>query len=226
METNLKLPDIKAVFPYFSALNKQQYAEALRSVKHIELRRGSVYFEDDPLTVSSKYIISGELRCYAVTPEGKEITLYRLRKGDRSSYLEAELSGDPDFSITLQAEKACSLLVIDSAASKRLCSICPEAKRFETGLFIKRCAGIINSLESMLSFDPRKRLAKFLLAEKACSGSNKVMFSHDQIGRYVGSPREVVTRSIRVLESRGILRHERCLIEILNQSALEEISEF
>ncbi len=51
------------------------------------------------------------------------------------------------------------------------------------------------------------------------------MFSatHEQIARYIGSSREVVTRTLNQFASRGIVSLGRGTVTVLDQDALEDI---
>ena len=52
-----------------------------------------------------------------------------------------------------------------------------------------------------MSFD--KRLALFLLEESANEQSDTIHMTHEQIARFVGSAREVVTRMLKYFSSEG-----------------------
>jgi CRP/FNR family transcriptional regulator len=72
-----------------------------------------------------------------------------------------------------------------------------------------------------MSFD--KRLAIFLYDEMIKSKSNKVKLTHEQIAKYIGSAREVVSRMLKSFESQGILKLSRGIIEIVDKDKLRKL---
>lgn len=223
MERRMSRHDIERIFPYVSALTIQDQTDFLYHLKRTRLPRGSVFFAGDSLTASSIYVISGELRYYTISQDGKEITLFRLHSGDYSSFLEAKLLSDQTFSLVLQVERNSEIYSVDHSALRRICQNCSEAKKFEEDAFIERSASIICSLEYMLSLGSHKRLAKFLIEEVERSGRAEITYTQDQIGRYVGSPREIITRTVNDFARRGIVRLSRGLICVLNMDGLRDI---
>ena len=69
-----------------------------------------------------------------------------------------------------------------------------------------------------------RRLAAFLLDEMDKSGSQQLKMTHDQIARYMGTAREVVSRMLRYFTAEGIVRQSRGTIQLLDRQKLETIS--
>ena len=53
------------------------------------------------------------------------------------------------------------------------------------------------------------RLAVFLLDELSRTGGDTVKLTHEQIAKYMGSAREVVSRMLKYFASEGLLRASR-----------------
>ena len=74
-----------------------------------------------------------------------------------------------------------------------------------------------------MSFD--RRLAIFLLDESAKLGSDTIKLTHEQIAKYMGSAREVVTRMLKYFVSEGIVSSSRQEgIKILDKKRLRAIA--
>jgi len=54
-----------------------------------------------------------------------------------------------------------------------------------------------------------KRLAIFLLDEAAKTGSDSIKLTHEQIAKYMGSAREVVSRMLKYFTAEGIIEASR-----------------
>ena len=69
-----------------------------------------------------------------------------------------------------------------------------------------------------------KRLAIFLSDESARLGSDTITLTHEQIARYMGSAREVVSRMLKYFSNEGIVKVSRGGIEILDKKRLRELT--
>ena len=66
-----------------------------------------------------------------------------------------------------------------------------------------------------------KRLAIFLLDECSKTGSDTVKLTHEQIAKYMGSAREVVSRMLKYFASEGMIVSSRSNgIQVVNKKAL------
>ncbi|MDK2961160.1 MAG: family transcriptional regulator, anaerobic regulatory protein [Eubacteriaceae bacterium] len=72
-----------------------------------------------------------------------------------------------------------------------------------------------------MSFD--KRLTIFLLDEVSKTGSNVIQMTHEQIAKYVGSAREVVSRMLKYFEKEGYVKLSRGKIEVIDKVNLREM---
>ena len=72
-----------------------------------------------------------------------------------------------------------------------------------------------------LSFD--KRLALFLVDETAKTGEDTLIMTHEQIAKYIGSAREVVSRMLKYFEEEGYVKLSRGRIEVTDIEGLETL---
>lgn len=73
-----------------------------------------------------------------------------------------------------------------------------------------------------MSFD--QRLAVFLLDESAKTKSLVIRLTHEQIARYMGSAREVVSRMLKYFSEEGIVRLSRGAVEITDKNQLRKLA--
>ena len=77
----------------------------------------------------------------------------------------------------------------------------------------------------MLFMSMDKRLAIFLLDETAKTGKDTVKLTHEQIAKYMGSAREVVSRMLKYFSSEGIISTSRSEgVRILDKNRLRELA--
>ena len=72
-----------------------------------------------------------------------------------------------------------------------------------------------------MSFD--KRLAIFLIDEATKNNSNTIYLTHEQIAKYMGSAREVVSRMLKYFANEGWVQLSRGSITLMNKKYLRAL---
>jgi CRP/FNR family transcriptional regulator len=72
-----------------------------------------------------------------------------------------------------------------------------------------------------MSFD--KRLAIFLVDESSRTQTDTIGLTHEQIAKYVGSAREVVSRMLKYFAEEGIVELSRGGVKILDKKKLKKL---
>jgi CRP/FNR family transcriptional regulator len=70
-----------------------------------------------------------------------------------------------------------------------------------------------------------KRLAIFLIDELAKSGSDEVKLTHEQIARYMGSAREVVSRMLKYFAQEGIVTLSRGGLKVIDKARMRRLAQ-
>lgn len=84
---------------------------------------------------------------------------------------------------------------------------------------------VVWTLEQILFMSMDRRLAQFLLEESEKNKEEVVRLTHEQIARYIGSAREVVSRMLKYFEQENLLKISRGSIAILNKQGLQSFLE-
>ena len=69
-----------------------------------------------------------------------------------------------------------------------------------------------------------RRLARFLLREAEQRKSDELKLTHEQIARYMGSAREVVSRLLKYFTQEQIVQSSRGSLRLLDKKKLEELA--
>jgi CRP/FNR family transcriptional regulator len=81
------------------------------------------------------------------------------------------------------------------------------------------------AMHQVLFMSMDKRLAVVLLDEIANTGQDTLKLTHEQIAKYMGSAREVVSRMLKYFSSEGIISASRGEgIRILDKKRLRELT--
>lgn len=169
-------------------------------------------------------VLSGQLRAFTVSEDGREITLYRLFERDICLFSASCIMNSIQFDITVTAEKDTEVLVIPSDVYKSIMDTCAPLANFTNEVMASRFSDVMWLIEQVMwkSFD--KRLADFLLSESAIENSSTLKITHETIGNHLGSPREVVTRMLKYFVNEGLVSLSRGTIEIIDESSLEKVA--
>ena len=168
---------------------------------------------------------SGSLRLYLLSEEGKEVTLYRLFPGDMCILSASCVFETITFDVFIDSEENSECIVVGGCAYEDLARRMPEAKIFALEAALSRFSDVMWVMQQILFMSLDKRLAIFLLDEISKNGTDTVKLTHEQIARYIGSAREVVSRMLKYFAGEGILTSSRSEgIRILDKKRLRELA--
>ena len=167
------------------------------------------------------HVISGSLRVYLVSEEGREFTLYILRDGDIALMASISFLNTVPCDIAIEAGKNTELFISDTMAVRSIFSenINVRARAYEYA--IERLSEMLWKFQQMIFLSADRRLARFLLAESTRTAGDEIRLTHEETAQYLGTAREVVSRLIREFSQEGLVQTFRGRIHILNRTALK-----
>ena len=86
-----------------------------------------------------------------------------------------------------------------------------------------RFSDVVWAMEQILFMSFDKRLALFLLEESEKTGSLELSLTHQQIAKYLGSAREVVTRMLKYFVAEGLVELSRGGVTLLDPEGLKKL---
>lgn len=167
---------------------------------------------------------SGSLRLYIMSDEGKDITLYRLHKGDMCMLSASCVLQSITFDVFVDAEEDSECYVINGSAFAEISDKNPNIKIFALETAVSRFSDVMWVMQQILFMSMDERLAIFLLDESTRIGSDTIILTHEQIARYVGSAREVVSRMLKYFANEGLVEVSRKWIKILDKKRLRKLT--
>ncbi len=163
---------------------------------------------------------TGQLRIYLLSEDGREITLYRLFPGDICILSASCVLDAITFDVSIDAVEDAELLNISAAAFHQVTYENIYAEAFAYRLATDRFSDVMWAMQQILFMGMDKRLAIFLADELAKSKSNEIHMTQEQIAKYIGTAREVVSRMIKYFSNDGIVEPFRGGIRILDKQKL------
>ena len=208
MEKHELIEVYKDVFPFWDKMGELDKATFLRSSQTVYFTRGENIHDGNECT-GIILVKTGCLRLYLLSEDGKEITLYRLFPGDMCMLSASCVLDAITFDVIVDAEEDSECIVVGGCAYEDLARRLPEAKIFALETALSRFSDVMWVMQQILFMSMDKRLAIFLLDEVAKSGSDTVKMTHEQIAKYMGSAREVVSRMLKYFVSEGMVSASR-----------------
>ncbi|MEG1244642.1 MAG: Crp/Fnr family transcriptional regulator, partial [Oscillospiraceae bacterium] len=164
----------------------------------------------------------GHIRVYMLSDEGREITLFRLFDGETCVFSASCVLSDITFDVFIDAEDDTQALLLKSSYFNKLLQDNIYVQNYTYKLTVQRFSDVMWAMQQVLftSFD--KRLAIFLLDELESSSTDEVKLTHEQIAKYMGSAREVVSRMLKYFENDGIVKIYRGGVKIIDKEKLRQ----
>ena len=167
---------------------------------------------------------SGELRVYILSEDGREITLYRLSAGDICILSASCILNSITFDVHIDAENDTVAFLLNIRDFSRLSDQNVYVENFAYKNTVERFSDVMWAMEQILFMKFDKRLAIFLLDEMTNTNSSEISLTQEQIAKYIGSAREVVSRMLKVFQAQGILEQSRGLIHVIDREKLKQQS--
>lgn len=211
--------------PVWNKLDRSQQDILIKSAVNRKFKKGEFLHNGSADCTGLILVISGQLRAFTVSDDGREITMYRLFNRDICLFSASCIMNSIQFDITITAEKDTDVLLIPSETYKSIMKVSTPLANYTNEVMASRFSEVMWLIDQVMwkSFD--KRLADFLLTEANIESTNKLKITHEIIGNHLGSPREVVTRMLKYFVNEGFISLSRGTIEITDKNGLEKIIE-
>jgi CRP/FNR family transcriptional regulator len=223
MENEELVSLFKDNFPFWDSLSQIEKETFVNSSQYISFPKGTNIHNGNECT-GIILIRTGCLRLYILSDEGKEITLYRLFPGEMCMLSASCVLNNITFDVFVDAEENAECIIVGGCAYAALAERNTSAKIFALETALARFSDVMWVMQQILFMSMDKRLAIFLLDEVSKTGGDTVHLTHEQIAKYMGSAREVVTRMLKYFSSEGIVELSRGGIKIINKKRLRELT--
>lgn len=210
-------------FPFWDHLESEQ-RDFLSA--HAHLRRfdaGKLIQGAEDACLGAIQVRKGVLRVFLLSEEGREITLFRLKKGDFCMLSASCMIDQITFDTHISVERDCELLVLGAPAFDRVVKENVYARCFMYELMAERFSAVMWVMQQILFARMDRRLASFLLAEYDRTGDPEIRMTHEGIAGQINSAREVVARMLKQFASEGWVEVRRGRVLLLDPGALRSL---
>jgi CRP/FNR family transcriptional regulator, dissimilatory nitrate respiration regulator len=215
--------------PLFAGLNEEDL-KRIRSIALLKkVRRKEVIFSEGEEAKGFYVTLSGKVKIYKVSPDGKEQILHVINAPD--SFAEAALFLEGIFPAFAEALSDSQLLFIPKNDFVHLIEKNPKLSLnmiASLSHFLRRFASLIEELSFK---EVSSRVAKYLIdlsSKLSREGKNsrevELDLSKTQLASKLGTISETLSRTLAKMKAKGIIDVKKNRIILLNREVLEELA--
>jgi len=181
---------------------------------------GTRLFDEQARCSAFPLLLEGLIRVSKISPQGREILLYRVAPGESCVLSSSCLLGRSDYTATGIAETAVTLIAVPLPLYDRLLASHEPFRRHVFELFAMRLAELTLLIEEVAFRRLDQRLAALLLARGPVLHA-----THQALADELGSVREMVSRLLGNFAERDLVRLRREQVEVIDGGGLKQLAE-
>jgi CRP/FNR family transcriptional regulator len=193
--------------------------EALKPV-HVPVR--STLFRPGDSARSFVILLSGRIGVYLTGRNGRELLLYSVTPGETCVQTTLGVLGGAPYSGEAVAESDLVAVMVPPPIFETLMAESTAFRSFVFKAFADRLGDLMFVLEQVAFVKVEQRLAHALLARADEEGH--VALTHQELAVIIGTAREVVSRRLEALVSKGVVANERGQIRLMNRAELARMA--
>ncbi len=211
------------LFPFWDKLSEYEKMLLEENAAIREFRKGDIITSIDGSCLGAFLIMSGSVRAYLLSEEGREITLFRMHRNDICVLSTSCVIRQITFETQLVADVGCRLLIINVPTFERLIENNIYVRCFTYETVIRRFSEVMWSMQQILFKRFDARLAGFLISEYERTGRTELKMTHEEIAQQVSSAREVVARMLKNFAADGLVLLSRGSIVLNDVEGLRRL---
>ena len=204
-------------YPFLKELENDVLEIILKRVLVSNYERGQNVFSNKDSCIGFSFILEGRLRIYKIGDDGKEVTLYRIGKGDSCFNTILCALTDSDEVSFADVEENAIIAILPMDLFKRYLINSNSFLKYMFRNLYNKFENVVEGFEKVTFSSIENRIIDYFNLKLANNNRAKIIYTtHEKIAADIGSSREVVSRSLKGLEKRGLLELGRGKIKIKN----------
>ncbi len=211
-------PMVLKTVPLFAAFSDQQIATLLNYVQHRSFPRNVYVMQAGDETDSLYVMLSGKVKVVISDEQGREVILGFM--GAQDFFGEMGILDDQPRSASIYTLEPCEMLRLSKSGFVNCIKENADVAMLVIRNLVRRLRDADRQIESLALVDVSGRVARLLIdMAKETDGKLVVarMPAKQEIARMIGASREMVSRVVKDLEVRGLIRAERRSVVILDR---------
>jgi CRP/FNR family transcriptional regulator, cyclic AMP receptor protein len=215
-------PQILKSVPLFSSFSDAQVGQLLSCVQHRSYPRNAFILRAGEETDALYIILSGRVKVLIPDEEGHEVILSMI--GAHEFFGEMGLLDELPRSASVETLEPCEMLRLSKAGFTSILKDNFELAMLIIKNLVRRLRDADRKIESLALIDVYGRVAR-LLIDMAESVDGKWVVERappkQEIARMIGASREMVSRVVKDLQRKGLIRAEKRKIYVLDKQSMQ-----
>lgn len=213
----------RQVLPQLAQSADEIARQCLDGASVVSLPENSTVFQQGDACKNYLIVLQGSVKVFTRAENGREILLYRLNQGDSCVLTTSCLISHKNYPAEGITETAVSAMVIPATQFNKALQQSATFRELVFSAFSVHLSDLITLIEEVAFGKLDVRLARLLL--KQCDDQDTLASTHQNIATELGSAREVISRQLKELETRGYVQINRGNIKIKDTTALQKIAD-
>lgn len=195
---------------------------ALETLKPMHVPARTTLFRPGDAAQSFVILLSGRIGVYLTGHNGRELLLYSVTPGETCVQTTLGVLGGAAYSGEAVAESDLVAVMVPPALFETLMADSVAFRHFVFRAFADRLGDLMFVLEQVAFVKVEQRLAHALIERADEEG--RVALTHQELAVIIGTAREVVSRRLEALVSKGVVENERGEIRIVDRPELARMA--
>ena len=209
--------------PFWQLLTEQERDTVQQSAMVRRYEKGALIHDGGSECLGLLLVLSGEIRTYLLSDEGREVTLFRLYPGELCVLSASCVISQITFDTQMTAQQETEVLIIPAGLVAALTEQNLSVRCFLYELATQRFSDVMWAMQQILFKGLDRRLAEFLLSEAARTGSDTICMTHEQLAQHISSAREAVARMLKTFSEEGLVELKRGVITLRDKDGLRQM---
>jgi CRP/FNR family transcriptional regulator len=213
--------DYARLFPFWAQLSLEEKDALHRSAQTVRHKKGALMHRSAENCKGLMAILTGQMRTYILSDEGREVTLFRVHAGDVCVLSASCLLDAVAFDVLIEATEDTDVLMLPSPYLSEIMENNPYLELYLYKTAAEKFTDVVWTMQQILFRKVDQRVAQFIWDETARTGALALRITHDEIARYIGSAREVVSKVLKYLAEHQAVELRRGVIHVLDKEKLK-----
>lgn len=213
---------IKEIFPFWINLQESERQLIENAIQTENYEKGTLMHRTGESCKGLMAVLKGQLRTYILSDEGREVTLFRVQQSEVCVLSASCLLDSITFDVLIEATQDTEVLIIPSVVLNQLMRQNPYVELYLYKTATEKFSDVMWTMQQILFMKVDKRFAQFLWDEMLQQKSMSLQITHDEVAKYIGSAREVVTKVMKYLAAEQVVELGRGKVKIIDKDKLHK----
>jgi CRP/FNR family transcriptional regulator len=181
-----------------------------------EIKSGEVLIAPGDTVQQMPILLEGSIKIMRVGPDGAEMLLYYIERGDTCAMSMTCCMGNKKSEILAVAEEDTKIIMLPVQFMDRWLTAFPTWKSFVFESYNQRLSELLDTIDNIAFLNLDDRLIKYLHDKVNVTGTTELLLTHQDIANELNTSRVVISRLLKQLEHKGEISLHRNRLTVNN----------